>query len=68
MQINDLFHGFRVLSSERIDEIDAVLWRMEYEKNGAQLIWLERADDAGNKTFGIAFKTVPHDDTAFSTS
>ena len=63
MQINDLFHGFRVLSSERIDEIGAVLWRMEYEKNGAQLIWLERADDAGNKTFGIAFKTVPHDDT-----
>ena len=63
MQINDLFHGFRVMSSERIDEIGAVLWRMEYEKNGAQLIWLERADDAGNKTFGIAFKTVPHDDT-----
>ena len=61
MQVNDLIHGFRVRGSETLSEIGATLWRMEYEKNGADLVWLERPDD--NKTFAIAFKTIPHDDT-----
>ena len=61
MQPNDLIHGFRVLASEPLEEIGATLWRMEYEKNGAQLVWLERDDD--NKTFAITFKTIPQDDT-----
>ena len=61
MQVNDLIHGFRVRGSETLSEIGATLWRMEYEKNGADLVWLQRADD--NKTFAIAFKTIPHDDT-----
>ena len=34
---------------------------MEYEQNGADLIWLDREDD--NQTFAIAFKTIPQDDT-----
>ena len=61
MQENDLIHGFRVRGSESLPEIGATLWRMEYEKNGADLVWLQRPDD--NKTFAIAFKTIPHDDT-----
>ena len=61
MQVNDLIHGFRVRGSEQLSEIGATLWRMEYEKNGADLVWLQRPDD--NKTFAIAFKTIPHDDT-----
>ena len=61
MRINDVIHGFRVLERRQLDEIGAVLWRMEYEKNGARLIWLDRPDD--NKTFSIAFKTIPQDDT-----
>ncbi|MCQ2428306.1 MAG: insulinase family protein [Clostridia bacterium] len=63
MQINDLFHGFRVQSCENIPEIKTRLWRMVFEKNGAELVWLERPDDNDNKTFGIAFRTVPDDDT-----
>ena len=63
MQTGELFHGFRVDSYTDIPEISARMWRMTYEKNGAGLIWLERPDDNGNKTFGIAFKTVPDDDT-----
>ncbi len=58
---NDLIHGFRVVYGQKLDEIGATLWRMTYEKNGADLIWLEREDD--NKTFAIAFKTIPSDDT-----
>lgn len=54
-------HNFRVKYSQELPEIGATLWRMEYEKNGADLIWLERNDE--NKTFAIAFKTIPEDDT-----
>ena len=61
MQVNDRIHGFRVRETAPLPEIGATLWRMEYEKNGADLVWLERADD--NKTFAIAFKTIPQDDT-----
>ena len=61
MQINDLIHGFRVLERRSLPEIGATMWRMEYVKNGAGLIWLDRPDD--NKTFSIAFKTIPQDDT-----
>lgn len=63
MQLNpkDILHGFRVEYAQELKEIGATLWRMTYEKNGADLIWLEREDD--NKTFAIAFKTIPSDDT-----
>ena len=63
MKVNDIIHGFRVKSETRIDEIDAVMWRMEYEKNGADLVWIDRDDEGGNKVFGIGFKTVPSDST-----
>ena len=42
-----------------VPEIKATLYRMEHEKTGAELVWLDRADD--NKTFAIAFKTIPQD-------
>ncbi|MCQ2558081.1 MAG: insulinase family protein [Oscillospiraceae bacterium] len=61
MNINDLIHGFRVKYVQEQPEIHAKLWRMEYEKNGADLVWLEREDD--NKTFAITFKTIPQDHT-----
>ena len=61
MQKNDIIHGFKVDYAQELPEIGATLWRMKYQKNGADLIWLERNDD--NKTFAIAFKTIPSDDT-----
>lgn len=54
-------HGFTVKEVREIPEIKAVMYRMEFDKNGADLVWLDRADD--NKTFGICFKTVPEDST-----
>jgi len=42
-------------------EIGGTLHEMEHEKTGAKLIWLERPDD--NKTFGIAFTTLPENNT-----
>lgn len=61
MQKNDIIHGFKVLYKQDLPEIGATMWRMEHQKNGADLIWLERPDD--NKTFCIGFKTIPHDHT-----
>ena len=34
---------------------------MSYRKNGAELVWLDHEEE--NKTFAIAFKTIPSDDT-----
>lgn len=61
MKIGELLYGFRVTERRELPEIGAVLWRMVYEKNGADLIYLEREDE--NKSFAIAFKTIPEDDT-----
>ncbi len=61
MEQNEILHGFRLLCTQELPEIGARLHRMEYVKNGADLVWLERPDD--NKTFSITFKTIPQDDT-----
>ncbi|MBR2839619.1 MAG: insulinase family protein [Kiritimatiellae bacterium] len=61
MKSGDVRHGFVVKGVTELPEVGGRLWRMEYAKNGADLVWLERADD--NKTFGISFRTLPEDDT-----
>ena len=61
MNVNDRIHGFLVKEVREEPELRATMVRMEYEKNGADLLWLDRPDD--NKTFSIAFKTIPSDDT-----
>ena len=53
--------GFHVDSVIDVPDVGGRLWRMTYEKNGAELVWLERDDEV--KTFVIAFKTLPEDDT-----
>ena len=57
----DAIAGFKVISVETLPDIEASAVRMEYSANGAELLWLDRADD--NKTFAIAFRTMPEDDT-----
>ena len=54
-------HGFVVRSCRDLAEIRAQLVEMEYEKNGARLLWLNRDDE--NMSFAITFKTIPTDDT-----
>lgn len=54
-------NGFTVLRKQPVGELDAVMYHMRHEKTGLELIWLAR--DEENKTFGIAFQTLPEDDT-----
>ena len=54
-------HGFKLIRELEINEIQATLYEFIHEKTNAKTIWLKRADE--NKTFSIAFKTTPVDDT-----
>ncbi|MDY3228500.1 MAG: insulinase family protein [Kiritimatiellia bacterium] len=61
MTVGEQICGFKVTAIENLPEVSGRMVKMVYERNGAELVWLDRADD--NKTFGIAFKTPPVDDT-----
>ena len=54
-------HGFRPVRARAFAELDGTLREFVHEKTGAQLCWLDRPDP--NKTFSIAFKTLPEDST-----
>ena len=54
-------HGFAVLRSSPLPELEAVMHYMRHERTGLELVWIERAE--ANRTFGIAFPTLPEDDT-----
>ena len=54
-------YGFELLRTQPVKELEAQLHHLRHGATGLELIWLERADE--NKTFGIAFQTLPEDDT-----
>ena len=54
-------HGFNVTRVREMPDCRGTLYEMIHEKTGAQLCWLKRDDE--NKTFVIAFKTIPENDT-----
>ncbi len=61
MQIHDLIRNFRVVAAQPISELQATLYQLEHTLTGARLVWMDRASE--NKTFAIAFRTIPEDDT-----
>lgn len=61
LKVGDETHGFVVRAVTELPDITARMVRFEYAKNGADLVWLARDDE--NKTFSIAFRTPPEDDT-----
>lgn len=54
-------HGFRIISSENIDNIKSTIITYEHIKSGANLIHMKNNDD--QKFFSINFKTPPSDNT-----
>ncbi len=54
-------HGFIVIRTQPLEELDAVMYHMRHERTALELVWLKRAEE--NRTFGIAFPTLPEDDT-----
>ncbi len=61
MEINERIHNFHIVDIQPVEELAATLVEMRHEKSGARLVWLDRVSD--NKTFGIAFRTTPENDT-----
>ena len=59
--MNEIIHGFRSVRVREFPELNGKLHEYVHEKTGAQLCWLDRPDE--NKTFSIAFKTLPEDST-----
>jgi Zn-dependent M16 (insulinase) family peptidase len=53
--------GFRRISVTPLAALSARAHLFRHKKTGAELLWLDRASE--NKTFAIAFQTVPQDDT-----
>lgn len=60
-KINEMYHGFKLLEQEKIDEIQSVARVFEHVKTGARLLHLGNEDD--NKLFSIGFRTTPTDST-----
>ena len=55
-----MIHGFRLLKTQTIHEVDSEAFEFVHEKSGARLFFLQNSDD--NKVFSITFRTPPYDD------
>lgn len=56
-----IYHGFNLKRSEFKQQMNSQLMVFEHERTGARLVAIKNEDD--NKTFCIAFKTIPEDCT-----
>jgi len=61
LEINKMYHGFKVLQAEYVEEVHSDVHLLEHIKSGAHLLYLGNDDD--NKVFSIAFRTPSRDDT-----
>ncbi|MGD9006579.1 MAG: peptidase M16, partial [Desulfobacteraceae bacterium] len=59
--IGDELFGYQVESITALDEINAVLYRLQHTATGAQHVHISTRDR--ENTFGVTFKTVPRDST-----
>ena len=53
--------GFTVTRTAALTNPVGTLYQLRHDRTGADLVWLDRPDP--NKTFCVAFQTVPEDDT-----
>ncbi len=61
MRVGDTVCGFTLRRRRENAEIKGTLWEFTHEKSGASLCWVD--NQAENKLFSVAFKTVPDDDS-----
>ena len=61
MQPGDICCGFELVKKEHVASHDAECYTMRHKKTGAELLYFDRADE--NRTFSIAFKTLPENNT-----
>lgn len=61
LELDNIYHGFKVLQNDFIEEVNSDVYLMEHLFSGAKLLYLANNDD--NKVFSISFRTPPNDDT-----
>lgn len=61
MKINEEKYGFKLISIEQIEDINATLYQYEHLKSGGKVAYL--ANDDTNCCFAIGFKTLPENST-----
>lgn len=61
MQIGAVAFGFQLMKKQTVDATAATLYTLRHQKTGAELLYSSRASE--NKTFFVAFQTLPEDDT-----
>ena len=49
-------YGFKVIRTQPLPELNAVMYHMVHERTRLELVWIKR--DEENRTFGIAFPTA----------
>ena len=61
LELNKIYHGFKLNEVKKIKEISSIAYNFIHEKTGAKLLFVENNDD--NKVFSITFRTPPEDST-----
>lgn len=61
MEINNIYHGFKLIDVRRVSDIDSTIYEFKHLKSGANLVYLACEDT--NKCFSVGFKTLPQDST-----
>lgn len=61
LEINKIYHGFKLIEEREIKEINSLQMLFEHERTGARLMKLHNEDD--NKVFSITFRTPPYNST-----
>ena len=60
-EMNKIYHEFKLVEEEYVEEIQSTARIFVHEKTGARLLSLENEDD--NNVFSIGFRTPPSDST-----
>lgn len=61
IKLGQKLHGFTITNIRQNDSIGGRLVEMAHDKTDAKLCWLDNNEE--NKTFSIAFKTIPENST-----
>ncbi|KKA26614.1 hypothetical protein TD95_003423 [Thielaviopsis punctulata] len=59
--VGDKIHGFTLLRSKRVPELELTAIHLQHDKTGADYLHIQREDS--NNVFSVGFKTNPPDDT-----
>ena len=59
--MENILHGFQLERKKELKELDATLYQYKHVRTGLELVWLKRNEE--NKSFCIAFETLPENDT-----